>query len=222
MSFTTAVLLSILFLLVAAILGGLIVYFWVSKGLQRSHGDHEKLALQNSRLERELSDLRANQAAMANHEENLRTIEELEIKLHKTQEACSKEKEKLEAELSALKTQIAPVSSHDADDDDSRPATGATQDKRRQALEKIKEKAKSFDYTNIGTAKQDEKDDLKIISGIGPFIEEKLNALGIFTFAQISKFTAKDVEQVTDAIEFFPGRIERDDWIKQANELVKK
>ncbi len=65
-----------------------------------------------------------------------------------------------------------------------------------------------------------EKDDLKMISGIGPFIEERLHALDIFTFRQISKFTAQDIDTINDAIEYFSGRIERDEWVAQAKELV--
>jgi predicted flap endonuclease-1-like 5' DNA nuclease len=94
-------------------------------------------------------------------------------------------------------------------------------DKKEAALAKLRERAKSFDYSRMGVAKADEKDDLKLIVGIGPFIEEKLNALGIFTFLQISKFTDEDVEKVTEAIEFFPGRIQRDKWIDQAVDFVK-
>jgi predicted flap endonuclease-1-like 5' DNA nuclease len=94
--------------------------------------------------------------------------------------------------------------------------------KKEFALAKVREKAKDFDYSNMGIATYEEKDDLKIIVGIGPFIEEKLNALGIYTFLQISRFNDNDVEQVTKAIEFFPGRIQRDGWISQAAELAKK
>ncbi|MEL7148260.1 MAG: hypothetical protein AAFO69_17940 [Bacteroidota bacterium] len=65
----------------------------------------------------------------------------------------------------------------------------------------------------------DRKDDLTRISGIGPFIEKKLNGLGIYTFEQISGFTSETVAKVTEAIEFFPGRIERDNWISQAKDL---
>ncbi|NJN77493.1 MAG: hypothetical protein HC803_03490 [Saprospiraceae bacterium] len=68
----------------------------------------------------------------------------------------------------------------------------------------------------------DEKDDLKVISGVGPFIEEKLNALGIFTYEQISLFDSELEDRVTDAIEFFPGRIKRDEWVKQAKDLLKQ
>ena len=88
------------------------------------------------------------------------------------------------------------------------------------ALRRIKEKAKEINFDRIGFASEAEKDDLKIISGIGPFIEKKLNALGIYTFRQIANFTVEDREKVNDAIEFFPGRIMRDDWIGQAKKLM--
>ena len=65
------------------------------------------------------------------------------------------------------------------------------------------------------------KDDLQIIKGIGPFIEEKLNALGIYMFVQIARMTPKLEEEVNVAIEFFPGRVKRDEWVKQAKELTK-
>jgi predicted flap endonuclease-1-like 5' DNA nuclease len=48
-----------------------------------------------------------------------------------------------------------------------------------------------------------------------------LNALGIFTFEQVSKMTAKIEEEVNIAIEFFPGRVKRDEWAKQAKQLHK-
>jgi predicted flap endonuclease-1-like 5' DNA nuclease len=77
-----------------------------------------------------------------------------------------------------------------------------------------------LDYKSFGTATEAEKDDLKMISGIGPFIEERLHALDIYTFRQISKFTPQDINTINDAIEYFSGRIERDEWIAQARELV--
>jgi len=65
------------------------------------------------------------------------------------------------------------------------------------------------------------KDDLQVIKGIGPFIEEKLNALGIYMFVQIARMTPELEEEVNVAIEFFPGRVKRDEWVKQAKELTK-
>jgi predicted flap endonuclease-1-like 5' DNA nuclease len=99
---------------------------------------------------------------------------------------------------------------------------GPGTDKKEQALAKVRAKARNFDYSNIGMATYADRDDLKIIVGIGPFIEEKLFALDIYTFEQISRFNDHDIAQVTAAIEFFPGRIERDHWVSQAAELAQQ
>jgi predicted flap endonuclease-1-like 5' DNA nuclease len=89
-----------------------------------------------------------------------------------------------------------------------------------EALVHIIQRKHLLDYNSFGIALEAEKDDLKMISGIGPFIEERLHALDIYTFRQISKFTAMDIETINDAIEYFSGRIERDEWVSQAKELV--
>lgn len=65
-------------------------------------------------------------------------------------------------------------------------------------------------------------DDLQRIKGVGPFIEDKLNALGIYTFDQVGNMTSEIEEQVNIAIEFFPGRIKRDKWAKQAKKFAKE
>lgn len=64
-----------------------------------------------------------------------------------------------------------------------------------------------------------EKDDLTKIKGIGTFIEKRLNMLGIYTFRQISEFTPETIEHISKAIEFFPKRIVRDNWVGQAEDL---
>ena len=65
-----------------------------------------------------------------------------------------------------------------------------------------------------------EPDDLKLIAGVGPVVEGKLHALGITTFAQIAKFKKADITRVDDVLNF-RGRIERDQWVKQAKALAK-
>lgn len=74
----------------------------------------------------------------------------------------------------------------------------------------------------VDTEKEEvyEKDELTKIDGIGPFIEKKLNEIGIVSFRQIAKFDDAEIEKITKAIEFFPGRIKRDDWVGQAKELI--
>lgn len=63
-------------------------------------------------------------------------------------------------------------------------------------------------------------DDLKLISGVGPKIEGVLNELGIYTFSQIAAWKKVEREWV-DTYLNFKGRIERDDWVKQAKALAK-
>ncbi len=79
-----------------------------------------------------------------------------------------------------------------------------------------------INFGNIGVADASQKDDLKRISGVGPFIEKKLNSIEIYTFKQISRFSDHDMETVTKLIEFFPGRIKRDDWKGQAITLLEE
>ncbi len=86
-------------------------------------------------------------------------------------------------------------------------------------LAAIKERAKDIDFERIGTASADVKDDLKVIKGIGPYTEKKMNALGIYTFQQIANFEEADIDKVNIAIQFFIGRIRRDDWVGQAKAL---
>lgn len=95
-------------------------------------------------------------------------------------------------------------------------------DEETIVLNRIRARAGEVDFTRIGLASAATADDLKVIVGVGPFLEKKLHAIGIYTFRQIANFTPEDIEQVNDLIEFFPGRIQRDNWVGQAAELAKK
>ena len=63
-------------------------------------------------------------------------------------------------------------------------------------------------------------DDLSKIAGVGPVIVGKLEKLGITTFQQIADFTAEDIARIDEELNF-KGRIERDDWVKQAKEFLE-
>ncbi len=67
-----------------------------------------------------------------------------------------------------------------------------------------------------------DKDDLTLINGIGPFIEKKLNDIGVYTYNNIAQWTAEDIERITAQIQFFPGRIQQDNWVGQAAALLQK
>ncbi|MGB3336150.1 MAG: NADH-quinone oxidoreductase subunit NuoE [Devosia sp.] len=63
-------------------------------------------------------------------------------------------------------------------------------------------------------------DDLKLISGVGPVLEGRLNALGITRWSQVAAFTADDIAKVEDSLSF-KGRIARDNWLTQAAALAR-
>ena len=94
--------------------------------------------------------------------------------------------------------------------------------KQAEELERIAKKAEGIDFGILGVASASEADDLQKIKGIGPFIAEKLNALGIFKFSQLANMTSEIEEEVNIAIEFFPGRVKRDEWVRQAKEFIKE
>lgn len=81
-------------------------------------------------------------------------------------------------------------------------------------------KAAKVETTALFDAPVGAADDLKLISGVGPVLEKKLNALGITQYAQVASFKKADVTKVDDALSF-KGRIDRDEWIKQAKALAK-
>jgi large subunit ribosomal protein L21 len=63
-------------------------------------------------------------------------------------------------------------------------------------------------------------DDLKQLSGVGPALEKKLNAAGVTTLAQIAAWTEADIADMDEKLSF-KGRIEREGWVAQAQELLK-
>lgn len=70
-------------------------------------------------------------------------------------------------------------------------------------------------------ARAKKADDLKLIAGIGPKLEQVLNAKGIRTFAEIAAWTDAEIAKL-DAELGFNGRIARDDWTGQAKALCAK
>jgi len=64
------------------------------------------------------------------------------------------------------------------------------------------------------------KDDLKRIRGIGRQNEARLNAVGISAFTQIAAWSAGEQRDMGERLAF-PGRIEREEWVKQAKVLAQ-
>ena len=64
-------------------------------------------------------------------------------------------------------------------------------------------------------------DDLKRLSGVGPALEKKLHASGVTTFAQIAAWGADDIAEFDEKLSF-KGRIEREGWVEQAQQIVNE
>ncbi|WP_413220889.1 NADH-quinone oxidoreductase subunit E [Tritonibacter mobilis] len=86
---------------------------------------------------------------------------------------------------------------------------------KAEATETVEEKAPE----TLTAAREGGADDLKLLKGVGPKLEQTLNELGFFHFDQIAKWTEAEVAWV-DARLKFKGRIERDGWIEQAKQLA--
>ena len=74
---------------------------------------------------------------------------------------------------------------------------------------------------NAQPATPRDADDLTQIKGIGAVITARLRTLGITTYEQIAALNDTDIEKINQALNF-KGRIEREQWIQQAQELLAK
>ena len=64
-------------------------------------------------------------------------------------------------------------------------------------------------------------DDLSLIHGVAETLAGKLNAMGIWHFDQIAKWTPEDVAWFETQLDTFKGRVMRDRWIEQCQKLAE-
>jgi NADH-quinone oxidoreductase subunit E len=75
------------------------------------------------------------------------------------------------------------------------------------------------DPSLLSAPRNNQKDNLTKIKGVGLKIEEKLNDLGVYHFDQIANWDDDFVKKVDEKLAF-SGRIIREDWINQAKVLA--
>lgn len=63
-------------------------------------------------------------------------------------------------------------------------------------------------------------DNLKEIKGVGPKMEQMLNAMGVYHFDQVAGWNADEVAWVDANLKGFKGRVSRDGWVDQAKILA--
>ncbi|WP_170466059.1 NADH-quinone oxidoreductase subunit NuoE [Ruegeria arenilitoris] len=90
----------------------------------------------------------------------------------------------------------------------------------KQAEEAKKAEIQEDQPETLTAARGGKADDLKMLKGVGPKLEQTLNELGFFHFDQIAAWTPEQVAWVDTRLKF-KGRIERDGWIAQAAQLAK-
>jgi NADH-quinone oxidoreductase subunit E len=71
----------------------------------------------------------------------------------------------------------------------------------------------------LAVPRDDKRDNLQRIKGIGRVNEQKLNALGVFHFDQIARWDRPEIRWVGTYLAF-PGRIDREGWVAQAGKLA--
>lgn len=65
-----------------------------------------------------------------------------------------------------------------------------------------------------------DKDNLRLLSGVGPKIEGILHSIGVYKFEQIASWTESERAWV-DGFLKFKGRIDRENWVGQADALAR-
>jgi predicted flap endonuclease-1-like 5' DNA nuclease len=64
-------------------------------------------------------------------------------------------------------------------------------------------------------------DDLKKINGVAKVMERMLHGIGVYYFWQIAQWTREDIAHADAKLTAFHGRIQRDDWVKQASAFAR-
>ena len=101
-------------------------------------------------------------------------------------------------------------------------STKKTIEKARTSFVTYNKSKPELDFESFGYPDKNNKDNLTLIKGVGPYIELKLNEIGIYNYEQISKLKDSDIRIITDLIDFFPGRIDRDNWVGQAQMFIEQ
>ena len=92
--------------------------------------------------------------------------------------------------------------------------------KSARIFERTDARAKRLNAAFKGFKKpKGEPDDLTQIKGVDAELAARLNGLGVIKFEQIANFSDDDIANVDEALAL-NGRIEKDDWVGQAQRLV--
>lgn len=112
---------------------------------------------------------------------------------------------------------------------DSAPADGASPAGTTESVSIVAPKADPNEVnpvaeiggtTPLFTAPEGAAENLRMLTGVGPVLEQRLNVLGITRWSQIATLTPEDIAKLEVALNF-KGRVARDNWLAQAEVLAR-
>ncbi len=131
-------------------------------------------------------------------------------------ENLQKELEPLRRDAQSVRTEL-----------ESHRTAGATDDVRwREALARrdsqiiaYRRRLADLEEQRHPELRQADRDDLKLIRGIGPVFERLLHQIGVTRFEQIARWNADDIEEAATALDTNVKRIVSGSWVESARKL---
>ena len=80
--------------------------------------------------------------------------------------------------------------------------------------------ADEFKPALLTAARDGKADDLKLVWGVGPKLEELLHGLGVYHFDQVAAWSEMNLKWIDQHLGAFRGRAVRDKWIDQCKKLA--
>ncbi len=155
----------------------------------------EVLSEQNQALEKEITALKDYKSK----------VEELEAKMESITKKIHDETPSSDVAPPSTSAKKAPVKKIKIKSANNKVTESTTpkliQKDDKSILKRINRRRKEVDFETIGFSAMGRKDDLQKINGIEPFIEKKLNALGIYRFSQLANFNQEIAKKISNLIE---------------------
>ncbi len=160
------------------------------------------LRARNAQLTRELAKMQEELAAWKTLYRDFQVMQQKLANYEQSSRVLELERQQLQEELTNARTDI---------------ATLRAELNRQLALHG---KSTPSSIRKGGPAAPEQTDDLKIIKGIGLLVEQQLHQMGIFSFAQISRWDDDTIINLARKLNISPGKIFQEDWVGQARHLL--
>lgn len=198
----------------------------LNETIERLNAEIVTLQSRNTQLERELNAMKdaVNSGGEGESVDYLADFQSTQNALRNRLESLEQKLSKVEAENDSLKQKVDNLQGGSGISD---PTAFGNDDSGKKNFEEMEERVFSLKANKavlMDPILQDapEHDDLTRINGISPFLQKQLNEAGVYTFEQISSWDPSDVNIITEKIGYLPGRIEQDEWVRQAIRLAQE